>query len=133
MIQLEDLKPGIQIEGILPQQSVTVIETKWHGSNAIELFCHGKPQPLLDTNMARVLERFFGPRKLVDIRYDPYLQQLSRRVLPQKECKEFNWAILDFASLVCRPRNPLCEGCCLNVKCLYYRTKANLRGTKVSE
>lgn len=29
--------------------------------------------------MARVLERYFGPRKLADIRYDPYLQDLATR------------------------------------------------------
>lgn len=29
-------------------------------ANAILMFCHGEPQPLLDTNMARVLERYFG-------------------------------------------------------------------------
>lgn len=29
------------------------------------------PAPYLDVNMARVLERHFGPRKLSDIRYDP--------------------------------------------------------------
>ena len=43
-------------------------------ANAILLVCHEQPEPLLDSNMARVIERVFGPRKLADIRYDPYLQ-----------------------------------------------------------
>jgi len=89
-------------------------------ANSILMFCHNQPQPLLDVNMARVLERFFGPRKLADIRYDPYLQQLARDVLPKRRFKEFNWAILDFASLVCKAKKPLCMKCCLNRQCRYY-------------
>jgi A/G-specific adenine glycosylase len=89
-------------------------------ANAILMFCHNQPQPLLDVNMARVLERFFGPRKLADIRYDPYLQKLARDVLPRKRFKEFNWAILDFASLICKAKRTLCNICCLNKRCRYY-------------
>ena len=50
--------------------------------------------------MSRVLERFFGKRKLSDIRYDPYLQKLSAIIVEHHKTKEINWAILDFASFV---------------------------------
>jgi A/G-specific adenine glycosylase len=36
-------------------------------ANSILLFSAGRAEPLLDVNMARVLERLFGPRRLVDI------------------------------------------------------------------
>jgi len=90
-------------------------------ANAIELVCFERPKPLLDVNMARVLERYFGPRKLADIRYDPYLQELARRVVDCKAPLVINWAILDFAALVCKSRNPLCEKCCLNKRCLFHK------------
>lgn len=86
-------------------------------ANAILMFCQDEPQPLLDVNMARVLERFFGPRQLADIRYDPYLQKLAREVLPRKRYKEFNWAILDFAAIICKANRPECEKCFLKKKC----------------
>lgn len=38
MARLEDLKPGIKVEGIIPGQSVSVVDAKWHGSAAVELF-----------------------------------------------------------------------------------------------
>jgi len=38
MTKLEDLKPGLKVDGILPQQRVTVVEAKWRGPNAVELF-----------------------------------------------------------------------------------------------
>ena len=85
--------------------------------NAIELFCQHRPRPLLDASMARVLERYFGPRKLADIRYDPYLQALSRRVVDHSRPREINWAILDLGASVCRNREPLCGECKLQTKC----------------
>jgi len=80
-------------------------------ANAILLFCHDKPYPLLDVNMARVLERIFGPRKLADIRYDPYLQELSSKIVDCDKPREVNWAILDLAASTCKVKNPKCQGC----------------------
>ena len=87
-------------------------------TNAILLLCHGEAQPLLDGNMARVLERVFGPRKLADIRYDPYLQQLAFRVVQCDKSKELNWAILDLAASICLQREPRCNICPLESMCL---------------
>jgi A/G-specific adenine glycosylase len=86
-------------------------------ANAILLFCHGEAQPLLDVNMARVLERVFGPRKLADIRYDPYLQELAFNVVQCKKARELNWAILDLAATICPARNPRCNICPLEPIC----------------
>lgn len=61
--------------------------------------------------MARLLERFFGKRRLSDIRYDPYLQTLAYKVVNVENSEEMNWAILDYASLICKknfPRRALC-------------------------
>ena len=89
-------------------------------ANAIEQVIFNQPSPLLDVNMARLLERYFGPRKLADIRYDPYLQELARRVVNHIQAKYLNWAILDFAALVCRALRPRCPGCPLNQGCSYF-------------
>lgn len=88
-------------------------------ANAVELVIFNKPSPLIDVNMARVLERFFGPRKLADIRYDPYLQALSQTVVDHVDSKEMNWAILDFAALICRTK-PQCQICFLSSNCTYF-------------
>jgi A/G-specific adenine glycosylase len=90
-------------------------------ANAIELFASGKPRPLIDANMARVLERFFGARKLADIRYDPYLQQLAHAVASGEDPKKTNWAILDFAAKVCTITNPHCGTCPLSAHCNYWQ------------
>jgi len=112
-----------KLKGKLPAKRETLETLPGVGqyiANAVLVICHGAREPLLDVNMARILERFFGPRKLADIRYDSYLQSLSRKVLPQKNVKEFNWAILDLAALVCIPKKPRCNKCPLISHCLYY-------------
>ena len=90
-------------------------------ANAVELVIFNEPSPLVDVNMARVLERFFGPRQMADIRYDPYLQELSYRIVKHVNAKEVNWAVLDFAALICKPK-PLCLLCPLASKCSYYES-----------
>jgi A/G-specific adenine glycosylase len=80
-------------------------------ASAAMVFCHGEREPLLDVNMARVLERCFAPRRLVDIRYDPWLQALARSVVNHPRAREINWAVLDLAATVCTTRNPRCDSC----------------------
>lgn len=90
-------------------------------ANAVRLMCHDLPAPLLDVNMARVLERTFGPRTRADIRYDPWLQRLARRVVAHRSARLINWAILDLAAAVCTPRNPRCPECPVLSFCRYAR------------
>jgi len=37
MAKLEDLKPGVHIRGLIPDEVVSVIDAQWHGSAAVEL------------------------------------------------------------------------------------------------
>ena len=92
-------------------------------ANAVELMIFGEPSPLIDVNMSRLLERYFGERKMADIRYDNYLQKLSYKIVNQKNSKAINWAILDYAAIVCKAQKPLCNDCLLKAKCTYFKIK----------
>lgn len=110
--------------GVLPSKRDELESISLFGqyiTNAIELQIFNRPKPLLDVNMARVLERYFGPRKLSDIRYDPYLQDLAHSIVNHEHSKFLSWAILDFAALICKARNPKCFDCPLQEKCLYFK------------
>jgi A/G-specific adenine glycosylase len=91
-------------------------------ANAICLFTLGKAEPLLDVNMARVLERCFGRRRLADIRYDPLLQEVARLIVGVEEPVRINWAILDLAAAVCRQAEPRCMVCPLGRVCAVGKT-----------
>src|SRR3546814_18325432 len=36
-VQLEELKPGLRIDGLIPAEVITVIAAQWHGTDALEL------------------------------------------------------------------------------------------------
>lgn len=36
-MQLEELKPGVRVEGVIPGEAVNVVAVQWHGSTAVEL------------------------------------------------------------------------------------------------
>lgn len=98
-------------------------------SNAIMMFQHGKPRPLLDVNMARVIERYVRPRKLADIRYDPWLQAAAHWFARDARAEDANWAILDFAALICRARQPRCGTCPVQSTCSFARDARPKPGT----
>jgi len=91
-------------------------------ANAILVIQNVQPAPYLDTNMARVLERHFGPRQLSDIRYDPMLQRVAHKITNSKQSRAINWAILDFSAIVCKIRSPKCPSCPVRRTCDYYRS-----------
>jgi len=95
-------------------------------TNAIQLQIYGLKKPLLDVNMARVLERLFGPRQFADIRYDPLLQNLACKMVECEEPVKINWAILDFAHSVCKAIKPSCQQCEFSTWCHFHGELKNL-------
>lgn len=91
-------------------------------ANAIELFVFARPMPLIDVNMARVIERYFGSRLLADIRYDPYLQATAKKLVTCDKLAKMNWAVLDLAALICRSNSPRCNLCPLKNGCKFNST-----------
>lgn len=101
-------------------------------SNAISMFQHGLRTPLLDVNMARVIERFVRPRRLADIRYDPWLQAAAHWLVRGETPERVNWAVLDFAALVCKARTPLCRSCPVSSRCRYFQVEVRRRRAQES-
>lgn len=113
----------VKRKGKLPKDRAELESIPFMGqyiANAVELIIYKQPSPLIDVNMARLLERYFGKRKMSDIRYDPYLQNLSYMAINHSNAKEINWAILDYAALICRAKNPKCNICKLRIGCDYF-------------
>jgi len=114
--------------GLLPQNKNELRESSLatlYISNAYELFILKHRAALLDVNMSRVLSRFFYPKKFKDVRNDKIIQELAHNVINVKECKELNWAILDYAASICKARKPKCYDCKLNSKCTFFELSKN--------
>ena len=113
-------------EGCFPKSRVEIESLPGIGqyvASAVMMFCHGVSEPLLDVNMARVLERVFGSRKLADIRYDPWLQLLARALVRSRRPRQVNWAVLDLAATICTMKHPRCPICPIKETCLYAKRR----------
>ncbi len=79
-------------------------------ARAVLSFAYGRPAAVVDSNVSRVLGRLFRE----ELGIDPSLsavQEVADRLLPRREHKAFNWALLDLAALVCRYDRPQCQVC----------------------
>ena len=79
----------------------------------------GQPLPELDTNVARILERFFGLKGNRVKSRCKILWNVAEKIAPNREVGKWNLTLLDFGAMVCRARNPLCDDCPLSEKCNY--------------
>jgi A/G-specific adenine glycosylase len=92
-------------------------------ANAVLLFIHDEPHPLMDASMARLLRRYFTINpEMADIRYDRKLHAVAYRVLAAGNASHMNWAMLDVAALYCKPRQPVCLVCPLRRNCVHARS-----------
>lgn len=72
---------------------------------AIASFAFGARVPAIDTNLRRVLSRWYG--EPLD---GPVLRSAAEAALAD-DAGSWNQAMMDLGATTCRPRNPLCEVC----------------------
>ncbi|HET7039912.1 MAG TPA: A/G-specific adenine glycosylase, partial [Gemmatimonadales bacterium] len=86
-------------------------------AGAVLTFAYGKPAPILDTNVRRVLRRIFFRDRAVA---DRVLWTLAGSLLPPGDGYNFNQALMDFGATVCTARAPGCGECPMRELCLAY-------------
>ena len=86
--------------------------------NAILSFAYGDSVLAIDTNLERIITRYFG----VDDAKD-YLKRYSQSLLKKVNSKDLNQAFMDFGSIVCTSLSPSCDICPLETECSKYFSK----------
>jgi len=84
----------------------------------------GQRWAVLDTNVIRVLDRYFGVRSnRPRARDDPRMWEAAQQLLPQRasHAARWNWALLDFAAAICSSRRPGCDACLPRSGCATHR------------
>lgn len=109
--------------GRLPDNETDLLAFKGIGrytAGAVMTFAFGKPRPILDTNVMRVLYRLFVGRG--DMKSTPVQKQLweiAAAVLPRsKTAYDFNQALMDFGAMTCTAQRPKCALCPMLDRCL---------------
>lgn len=87
-------------------------------AGAVVSFAFEKPAPILDTNVNRLLGRYFGV-DFRDSRADTRhrLWALAEALVPPDRVHAFNQALMDLGAMVCTARRPECLICPLHEDC----------------
>ena len=82
-------------------------------ASAICSFGYEQSVSVVDTNIARVIKRYFA---LLDVK-DADVWKYADKLLNHKASRAHNLALMDLGSMVCLPQNPKCEECPLQLTC----------------
>ena len=91
-------------------------------ASEVLLVACNQPEPLLDRNMIRVLERVFGVKSSKKRPHtDKALWRFAKTIVPvePEQARKFNYGILDFARKICTARSPKCSACSLRGICSF--------------
>ncbi len=110
-----------QCEGVFPDTVEGLLALPGVGrytAGAILSFAFEEDAPILDTNVNRLLGRFFSidyKDNHAQTRHE--LWALAEAIIPPGKGAEFNQALMDMGALVCTARKPLCIICPINEGC----------------
>lgn len=81
-------------------------------AHAVASFAFDQSVPIVESNTARVLTRLFNVRESIDSHTGrETLWQYSGSLLPKRNARIYNSALVDLGALVCVPRKPKCGIC----------------------
>jgi A/G-specific adenine glycosylase len=84
-------------------------------AGAVACFAFGQRVPFADTNIKRVLGRFFLERPATESE----AVEIDAREMPRRSADLWHHALMDLGATICAPRAPRCEICPLNADCRF--------------
>ncbi len=120
--QLKEIAQAIvnEFNNVVPSRKDELLKLSGVGdyvASAVLCFAFNKDEAIVDMNVRRVVNRVFGWKAMRDREIADRLAE----IIPSGKAKQFNWALIDFSSLICS-RKPKCKKCFLKEICFYYRT-----------
>ncbi len=89
---------------------------------AISSFAFQKSAPAVDGNFNRIISRIFGVKKSKNSSgFQSDIQRIADELIENAPPHIFNQAMMDFGSLVCKPRQALCNQCPVLEYCFAFK------------
>ena len=114
-----------EYDGRFPSDYDSILSLKGVGSYtaaAIASFAFHLPYPVVDGNVQRILSRYFGITTGFDSANGKKIYyQLAGALLDKSQPAAFNQGIMDLGAIVCKPQNPKCSICPLNLHCMAFK------------
>ncbi|WP_443937020.1 A/G-specific adenine glycosylase [Pedobacter sp. MW01-1-1] len=112
-------------KGIFPTQHDDLIKLKGIGeytAAAISSFSSGENRAVVDGNVYRLLSRYFGIRTPINSPAGKKeFFKLANELLYTEDSALYNQAIMEFGAMQCKPQNPNCNICPLQLGCYAYQ------------
>lgn len=86
-------------------------------AGAVLSVAYGKKEWIVDSNIVRLFRRYFGIKTSKEGRRDKHVVKIAKMYVSRKDPRKANLALLDFAALICLPRNPRCPQCTISDTC----------------
>lgn len=107
--------------GYFPTRYDDLIKLKGVGeytAAAISSFSANEAKAVVDGNVFRVLARYFGIHEPINsTKAKKLFTDIANDVIDKANPAISNQALMEFGSLQCRPKNPLCSSCPLQISC----------------
>ncbi|MFI5303852.1 MAG: A/G-specific adenine glycosylase [Nitrospiria bacterium] len=113
-----------RLNGEFPHQFDQILDLPGIGrstAGAILSLAYNLPYPIMDGNVRRVLSRYFALQSPPGKRLEDLLWKYSNAVVPKKEARSFNSALMDLGATLCKPKDPQCQICPLKSSCLGFQ------------
>jgi len=114
-----------ELENKFPKNYDGLLKLKGIGdytASAISSICFDEKNAVLDGNVYRILSRYFLIDKPINRSSSKkYFRQIAQDMISDNRCGDYNQAIMDYSSMICKPVNPKCDVCIFSESC-----KANL-------
>ncbi|MDJ0690011.1 MAG: A/G-specific adenine glycosylase [Xenococcaceae cyanobacterium MO_188.B32] len=110
-------------KGMVPESETKLLKLPGIGKYTARAICSqafARPAAVLDTNVARILERFFGIEGGRVKSRCKILWSAADTVAPATEVGYWNLTLLDFGAIICTARNPKCLICPLSQRCHWF-------------
>jgi DNA (cytosine-5)-methyltransferase 1 len=91
-----------------------------YSARAVLAFAHNQDVPIVDTNVTRFLYRIYGITEPLpnNPARNKRLIEMAQTLIPEGNARDFNLAVLDLCSSVCKIKNPTCDKCPVQSYCL---------------
>jgi len=88
-------------------------------ASAVQIMAFNRSETVIDTNVIRVLGRYWGRRVHPEARRERDFKRLAVECTPKRNVKGYTLALLDLGATVCTARHPRCIECPLRRHCCF--------------
>ncbi len=114
--------------GMFPSKYEQLIQLPGIGdytASAVSSICNNELQPVVDGNVLRFLSRMNKiDLPIESIKTKKYFKKLAFELIKDVNPGDFNQALMDYGSMICKPKKYVCSSCLFSSDCKAYNSNS---------